>query len=166
MRKRIKISLIICIVVLLTSGCNNKSKEITIEEISKSISEISSITDICIVTEENDPNGKLNKSGGYTGALYFEDSRVPKVTEVIDDDTFEGRPPKDICEAGTIAGGSIEIYKNVEDAEKRNDYLSTFDGTALSSGHIIYNNIVIRTSDEFTASEQKQLEQLIIEKIK
>lgn len=151
--------------VLLIAGCGKSKQNITIEKIGTSISNIDRITDICIVTEDNDPNGKLNKSGGYIGALYFEDSQVPKVT-VIDDDTYEERNPKDVCEAGTVAGESIEIYPNGEDAKNRNIYLSTFDSTALASGHKLYKNIVIRTYDEFTATQQNEITELIIDKIK
>lgn len=152
--------------IFILCGCSQKNNDITIEDIAKAIKSIDSITDICIVTEDNDPNGKLNKTGGYIGALYFEDKNVPKITQIVDNKTFETRAPKDICEAGTIAGGSIELYKTTNEAIKRNDYLSAFDGTALASGHKLYNNIIIRTSDEFSATQQKQLENLIIEKIK
>lgn len=161
----------IIIGTLIMTGCSNikdesnKNKDISINDISSTINKIKTIEDICIVTEDNDPNGKLNKSGGYIGALYFVDITLPKVETIIDDDSYEERPPKDTCEAGTIAGGSIELYSNSKDANNRDDYLSAFDSTSQASGHKQYNNIIIRTSDEFTAAQQKELTEAIINQI-
>ena len=39
-----------------------------------------------------------------------------------------------LIDKGTDAGGAIEVYKNVEDAEKRRDYLATYDGTIFANG--------------------------------
>lgn len=60
---------------------------------------------------------------------------------------------------GTLAGGCIEVYESAEDAEKRNSYLASFDGSGfLSSGyHEVLGTIVIRTSDKLIASRQKAL---------
>ena len=105
------------------------------------------------VTEDNDPNGQLNKPGGYTATVYFESSNV-------DQNEVYGA---DLIEKGTDAGGAIEVYATEEDAHKRNNYLATFDGTVLASGsHIVVGTVVIRTSNELTASKQKALEAKII----
>ena len=65
------------------------------------------------VTEESDPNGMLNKAGGYTSCVYFE-------SFLIDQTQFE---ESSIVEKGTDCGGCIEVYSSVKDAEKRNEYL-------------------------------------------
>lgn len=122
--------------------------------VKEKLSTVEQITDMAAVTEDNDPNGNLNKAGGYTSTVYFSVS-------LIDQSSILG---DDVIDKGTLAGGSIEVYASVEDAEKRNTYLASLDGTILTSGsHIVLGTIVIRTSDELTASQQKELEKQIIE---
>ena len=38
----------------------------------------------------------------------------------------------DLVAKGTDAGGCVEVYKTAEDAKKRNDYLSAFDGLPIT----------------------------------
>ena len=122
--------------------------------VKEKLSTVEQITDMAAVTEDNDPNGNLNKEGCYTSTVYFSVS-------LIDQSSILG---DDVIDKGTLAGGSIEVYASVEDAEKRNTYLASLDGTILTSGsHIVLGTIVIRTSDELTASQQKELEKQIIE---
>jgi len=124
----------------------------SIEAVSAAIKRISTIKDIGIVTEDNDPNNQLGKQGGYTGALFFVDSNA---LETEGDDVFE---------KGTDGGGSIEIYANSQDATKRDAYLANFDGSALSSGsHVVVGTLVIRISNKMTASQQDTLQQQIID---
>ena len=172
MKKLSSIIFILTLVLVLFVGCgNNKEKNVsssnettsttskkenknpTPEEIKSSISKIDGILEIEIVTEDNDPNGQLGKQGGYTGALFFTYNLVNQ--DELDDVSA--------IEKGTNGGGCVEIYANKLDANKRNDYLSTFDGSAFSSGsHIVLNTFVIRTSNLLKASEQKALEEKLI----
>ena len=117
------------------------------------ISEVESIGDVRGVTEDNDPNGKLNKQGGYTSATYFASTLIDQ-TSVYGSDTIE---------KGTAAGGCIEVYQTPEGASTRNDYLAAFDSAgAFSSGsHVVYGTVVIRTSDELTATQQSELTEQI-----
>lgn len=111
------------------------------------------ITGMEAVTEDNDPNGNLNKQGGYTATVYF-------ASDLVDQSEVYG---KTIVDKGTEAGGAVEVYPTVEDAERRNEYLAAFDGAgALNSGsHSVVGTVVIRTSDKLTASQQKEMEQNI-----
>ena len=120
------------------------------------LKEVSGIVDIQGVTEDNDPNGNLNKAGGYTSQTYFS-SELINQADVYGDN---------LIDKGTSAGGSIEVYATVEDAEKRNTYLAGFDGSIFSSGsHEVIGTVIIRTSDELTASQQKDLSARIKEKL-
>lgn len=107
------------------------------------------------VTEDNDPNGNLNKPGGYTAQVYFSSPLVKDEYNL-----FTG----DVIEDGTDCGGSVEVYKTVSEAQNRNQYLSSFDGSGmLSNGsHTVYGTIIIRISDELTASQQKSLEESVL----
>lgn len=120
------------------------------------LKEVKSIVNLQAVTEENDPNGNLNKQGGYTSATFFASGN-------LNQDEISGA---NVIEKGTDAGGSIEVYQTVEEAEARNTYLSAFDGGMLSSGsHTVVGTIVVRTSDKLTASQQKDLEVEIVTKL-
>lgn len=101
------------------------------------------------VTEDNDPNGQLNKQGGYTATVYFS-------SPLVDQSIVSG---SDIVERGTDGGGAIEVYSTVEEAEARDSYLASFDSMgALSSGsHKVLGTILIRTSNYLTATQQNEL---------
>lgn len=77
-------------------------------------------------------------------------------------------PGADLVAKGTDAGGCVEVYKTAEDAKKRNDYLSAFDGlpTVINPGsHYVYGTVVIRVAASLTASQQNTLTQKIYEKL-
>ena len=119
----------------------------------KCLTKIPNVIDISAVTEDNDPNGHLNKAGGYTAQVYFS-------SDLINQDEIAGST---VIEKGTDCGGSIDVYSTVEDANSRNDYLASFDGGIFASGsHIVVGTVLVRTSDELTASKQKEMEANII----
>ena len=115
---------------------------------------IPEIINISAVTEDNDPNGQLNKPGGYTATVYF-------AHEIINlDKSIYGET---LIEQGTDAGGGIEVYTCVEDAVERRDYLATFDGGIFANGtHTVIGTVLVRTSNELTATQQKDLEAKLI----
>lgn|GEM_PF-901968 len=117
------------------------------------LTEVNSITGQQAVTKNNDPNGMLNKEGGYTSCIYF-------TVKNIDSDSVEG---KDIVAKGTDAGGAIEVYPTLETAENRCEYLSQFDGTLLYSGsYVIVGTMIIRTSYKLSNQEQIDLTNEIV----
>ena len=130
----------------------NPSEEFVISRLEP----IEDIIEIKSVTEDNDPNGQLNKAGGYTSAIFF-------ASDKIDQREVSGR---DVIDKGTVAGGSIEVYPTVDEAERRNMYLSAFDVGMLSPGsHSTIGTLVIRTSYNLTATQQKELEEKIINEL-
>ena len=116
---------------------------------------VSEIANIAAVTEEHDPNGHLNKSGGYTATLYFS-------TPLLDTTDLSAY---DIIENGNHSGGAVEVYVTEEDAKKRSDYLGSFDGVGLlnSGSHYVLGTMVIRTADELKASQQETLTNAIVD---
>ena len=153
-----------------SSNSTNKLKD---SDIKKIIKNLDGAYSICVVTEDNDPNGNLNKQGGYTGAVYFRLKQVDKKLkneaiknfgeEFVENGDWENN--YDSCEAGTSAGGQIEIYPNKSDANKRNEYLSTLDGFLSGGYHVVKDTLVIRVSDELTSTQQKEIANEIIELI-
>lgn len=119
----------------------------------KCLQTVPGIVDISAVTEDNDPNGQLNKAGGYTAQVYFS-------SDLIDQSSVYGTT---LIEKGTGCGGSIEVYSNVDDAVSRDAYLAAFDGGIFASGsHKVIGTVIVRTSDNLTTSQQKELEANII----
>ena len=117
------------------------------------LGQVSDIANLAPVTEENDPNGKLNKPGGYTSTVYFG-------TPLLGTENLTGAP---LIDEGTTAGGSVETYATVEDAKSRDAYLGGFDGSIFASGsHMVLGTMVVRTSDDLKASEQETLTNAII----
>lgn len=120
---------------------------------------VDDVADARAVTEDQDPNGNLYKAGGYTSTIYFESKTVNQSDVYV-----SGEYADVLIDKGTDAGGAIEVYENVEDAEKRRDYLATFDGTIFANGtHTVIGTVLVRTSNELTATQQKELEQKVID---
>lgn len=118
---------------------------------------IPDIGEIGAVTEDNDPNGNLNKAGGYTATVYFTSPLVPQEKLQYKDDSS-------VVGLGTDGGGGIEVYRTPEEAQKRADYLAAFDGTITASGsHKVIGTVLVRTSNYLMASQQNALEQQIID---
>lgn len=121
------------------------------------IEKLRTVPDIAYIeaaTEDTDPNNQLGKQGCYTSYIFFSSPLV--------DPAYATKDHFD--KLATEYGGSIEIYATTADAEKRNEYLASFDGTAFVSGsHTIYGTMIIRTSHKLKASQQKKLEQEIID---
>lgn len=119
------------------------------------LGKVEHVADISAVTEDNDPNGNLNKPGGYTATVYYSDDRINL------DKSIYGTT---VIEQGTDGGGAIEVYATVEDAEKRRDYLATYDGGMFATGtHTVVGTVLVRTSDKLTASQQQEMEAKIID---
>ena len=119
---------------------------------------IETITGMAAVTEDHDPNGNLNKSGGYTACICFSESQVDR-SKIYNDNG-------DIIEVGTDGGGCIEVYATPEEAEKRRDYLAGFDGSILANGsHSVVGTVLVRTSNYLTATQQIELESQIVDSL-
>lgn len=124
------------------------------ERVLSCLAQVPGIIESIAATEETDSNGLLNKDGGYIVRVVFS-------YELVNQAPVHGSA---ILDKGTDCGGSIEVFRNVADAEKRNAYLGAFDGTWLDSGsHCVIGTIIVRTSSKLTATQQDELEQLIVD---
>ena len=130
---------------------NAPTNEFVIERLST----VPDIAKIAAATEDNDPNGKLGKQGGYIAQIYFSSPLV--------NPTYAFNFDLDVVSIGTQCGGSLEVYATVAEAEARNRYLAALDGGMFASGsHTVVGTIIVRTSSKLTSSEQKKLEDEII----
>ena len=107
---------------------------------------VDDILSIQPVTPDNDPNGLLNKeNGGYSACIYFTSTGIE----------VDGATPVD---TGTDGGGAVEVYRSLEDAESRCEYLSGFDNTILYTGsYAIIGTMVIRISYIYTDEAQYEM---------
>lgn len=110
------------------------------------LANVDDILSIQPVTPDNDPNGLLNKeNGGYSACIYFTSTGIE----------VDGATPVD---KGTDGGGAIEVYRSLEDAEARCEYLSGFDNTILYTGsYAIVGTMVIRISYIYTGEAQYEM---------
>ena len=116
------------------------------EWVSERLANVDGITDCQQVTEALNPDGLLGKEGGYSACVYLSHSAINQ-DEV---------PGNSIVAKGTDAGGAVEIYPTLSDAQARVEYLAGFDGTILYSGsYAIVGTMVIRTS--YKLSDEQQL---------
>lgn len=112
------------------------------------LSDVPGITGSQAVSEKLDPDDLLGKNGSYQACVYFTVSGIDPAKI----------PGESIVEKGTDAGGAIEIYATLPDAETRCEYLSGFDDTVLYSGsYAIVGTVVIRTSYKLTNEQQIEL---------
>lgn len=114
---------------------------------------IDGVGEIGAETEETDSNGLLGKPGTYYAKIDF-------ISPLVDQTYVSGSTA---VEKGNQGGGCVEVFETEEQAQKRNNYLASFDGGWLRSGsHKVLGTLIVRTSDELTASQQKKLEADII----
>ena len=113
--------------------------------VSERLSGVEGITGCQQVTEDQNPDGLLGKEGGYSACVYFSHKTITQ-SEI---------PGSNIVERGTDAGGAVEVYPTLADAQARVEYLAGFDGTILYSGsYAIVGTMVIRTSYKLTDEQQ------------
>ena len=128
------------------------------EFVMERLQRIETITAMEPVTEDHDPNGQLNKQGGYIGCIYFTDTQVDRSQLYIED----GKD--NVIDIGTDGGGAIEVFATPEEAKVRNEYLASFDGGMFASGsHYVEGTCLIRTSNYLNGTQQKELTAKITE---
>lgn len=124
----------------------------TDEFVMERLQRIETITKMDAVSEDHDPNGQLNKQGGYIGCVYFEDTQVDRSRLYIED----GKD--NVIDVGTDGGGAVEIFRTADEAKQRDTYLGAFDGGMFASGsHYVVGTCLVRTSNELTGTQQLEL---------
>jgi hypothetical protein len=103
------------------------------------------VTATRVVTESTDDNKALGKPKQYQYAGYFYDTRTESTEATTDN-------------YGTTSGGAIEIFANSSDAKERAEYLEQFQTAFPQAGaYRVVDNVVLRASENYTASQQKQM---------
>ena len=138
---------------VIATTADQVEAEPSAEEVIQLLQGIDHIQRPTAATPENDPNDGLGKEDGYRAAVFFE-------SDLVDE---KYRKDEDVLENGTRGGGCVEVYANEEDAQKRDDYLSNFDGTFIDGGfHCVVGNCVVRISGNLDGADQRELEEAIV----
>ena len=118
------------------------------------IKEQAGMVDIVALTEDNDPENHIGKAGWYTSKIIFQHKDVEHYAIV--------NGLRTLAEIGNPAGGCVETYSTVEDAERRNAELAGMEGTVRSPGaHEVCGTLVIRVSEDMKTSTQQELMEMI-----
>ncbi|MDO6355109.1 hypothetical protein Q3V94_08460 [Caloramator sp. CAR-1] len=151
MKKFLSVTIAIILLIATLSGCqtsssssNSKPKPTTAEGIVKSLQNSNMpITKIEVYTEKNDPNKLLGRPGQYISKANFLDSRIDE-------------PVSNNIEV--INGGSIEVFANKNDAQKRYEYVSSIAQSSPMFNEYDYliDKVLLRLSKNLTPEEAKE----------
>lgn len=150
------ISLLLCM-----SGCGSRytpiiyelnedaNKLVTNPSVEYVIAALSQVDSVIGIEIDDTPQGEAT--------IFFS-------SNLVDQTQFSGGG---VARNGTEGGGSVDIYSTSEAAQKRDEYLSGFDGLkALNSGgHAVAGTIVIRTSAKLDKEKQTELTQAIVDSL-
>ncbi len=118
----------------------------SIEYVVTALNHVDAITGI-----ELDPD----PDDGYIAKIFF-------TSDLVDQSDFD--EDESVLEKGTDAGGSIDLFKTIDEAIERDEYLHSFDDSFLlnAGGHAVAGSLVIRTSKKLDEKNQKSLTDSII----
>lgn len=142
-----------------TTTSNNSNKAKSGNELVQSVldtvkAKVPTVQQTRVYTESTDGNNMLNKQGSYQYAGSFYDTRTNYQPSV----EFDGSTDITKANYGVSAGGVIEVFANNVDAKKRYDYIQAI-GSSIGApeGDRLVNNVVLRVSENYTASQQKEM---------
>lgn len=118
-----------------TSGSVSSTNNLTAESITQSfVSAGLPVGSVISYNEKTDVNGILGKPKGYTSKVNFSDTRVPQ------------------SDAANPVGGTVEVFKNAEDAKARYEYVTKFNSgeNLLSQHNYLHDEVCIRIDGALT----------------
>lgn len=119
------------------------------------ISKVPTVTKVVKITEDNDPNDKIGRPGGYEAGAVFFDSDV----EMCD-------PPSDPeGNFGVECGATLEVWPNAAAAKQRSDFiqdaLSGANGVLGTEYHYQARKYLLRVWGDVKPSKAKAYEAAI-----
>jgi hypothetical protein len=139
--------------VLVLSGCgddgsSDERPDPTAESAAEVLrAEVSEVTQLLKLTEDNDPNDLIGRPDGYTAATIVFDSRVSC--------------PAD--DPGVDCGATIEQWPSKAAAEERAEYIEAVQsGSSIlgSEWHTVRGNLLLRVSGELKPSDAEGYEKV------
>lgn len=123
----------------------NVKKVMTAEEITNELKEkVPHISKIVVYNEETDTNKLLGRPNQYTSKTQFADDRISQ----------------DGVENNDALGGTIEVFNNETDMQKRKDYVESISSQASMFAQYIYSkgNVLLRLEKDLTPEQAKEYE--------
>lgn len=122
----------------------------------------SNIGKYVVYTEENDINSLLGRPNQYTSKVTFEDIRLEQVNKDLDPDFFTEE------EINEPIGGTIEVFNNSKDMQKRKDYIESVTSSFSPLAEYNYYNdyILLRLNKGLTPSQAIEYENIFKEILK
>lgn len=104
------------------------------------------IDNVITYDESSDPNSLLGKENEYIAKVDFADTRLEQ---------FNASDPE---------GGTIEIFKNYEDAKTRYDYINSVASSGpLSMYMYLQGNTLVRLSKQITSDDLNEYEKVLLD---
>ena len=167
-RKNNKVIYVIAVIVILIIGAlgvflvnqnkkvstnNEQSKNMTAEDICSELKNSNSnIGKIVVYTSETDMNNLLGRPNQYTSKVNFADNRISK----------------EYVEENDAKGGTIEVFGNKTDMEKRKEYIEQISNSSSMFAQYIYSkgNVLLRLEKELTPEQAKEYEEAFYKIVK
>ena len=175
MKKRkiiISIILIILVILLLITfyikinnntlnvNSNFQNRILSAEEVLNKLKEKNSnIGTYVVYNEDNDLNKLLGRPNQYTSKVTFEDIRLEQKNKLLDPNYFSQD------EINEPIGGTIEVFNNKEDLQKRKTYVESVSSSISTLVEYSYSNdyILLRLNKELTPSQASEYENIFNE---
>lgn len=167
-RKNNKVIYVIAVIVILIIGAlgvflvnqnkkvstnNEQSKNMTAEDICSELKNSNSnIGKIVVYTSETDMNNLLGRPNQYTSKVNFADNRISQ----------------EYVEENDAKGGTIEVFENKTDMEKRKEYIEQISNSSSMFTQYIYSkgNVLLRLEKELTPEQAKEYEEAFYKIVK
>lgn len=167
-RKNNKVIYVIAVIVILIIGAlgvflvnqnkkvstnNEQSKNMTAEDICSELKNSNSnIGKIVVYTSETDMNNLLGRPNQYTSKVNFADNRISQ----------------EYVEKNDAKGGTIEVFENKTDMEKRKEYIEQISNSSSMFTQYIYSkgNVLLRLEKELTPEQAKEYEEAFYKIVK
>lgn len=109
-----------------------------------------------VYNEETDLNNLLGRPNQYTSKATFEDTRLEQSNKDLDPEYFSE------AEINEPIGGTVEVFSNKEDMQKRKDYVASVTSSMSALVEYSYSNdyILLRLNKDLTPSQAKEYEDI------
>jgi hypothetical protein len=107
------------------------------------------IGETVVYDERSDPNGLLGRPGRYVEKMNFTDKRIKPPSFV---------PSNKADREAALLNCSIEIFKNLDDAQNRHDYLANLGRASgiFDTYRYLHKNVLVRIDLKLIPSEAEE----------